>query len=230
MDYVRWEPLYFKILKDFDFSNECDEKAAVLLDRLMDACSNPIDSLENTIKNSNVVIFGAGPSLKKAISHHKIFLENKIIITADGATSALLESDLLPDIIVTDLDGKVSDQIVANSKGSLVVIHAHGNNIDKLKKYVQKFKGTVIGTTQTNPQPFKNLYNFGGFTDGDRAIFLADHFSANTIYLAGFDFNGEIGKYSFGRNKDKKIKLKKLEWCNYLINNIQKNNSNVHFL
>jgi len=32
----------------------------------------------------------------------------------------------------------------------------------------------------------------GGLTDGDRAVFLADHFGASRIVLAGFDFGDEV--------------------------------------
>ena len=134
-------------------------------------------------------------------------------IAANGATSALLKNNVLPEIIVTDLDGKVSDQLLANSRGSITIIHAHGDNIDNIKKFVLEFKGYIVGTTQIDPKPYENIHNFGGFTDGDRAVYLADYFHAKKIYLLGFDFGGEVGKYSFSANKDKK--LKKLKWCKY---------------
>jgi uncharacterized Rossmann fold enzyme len=148
---------------------------------------------------------------------------NKLLVTADGATSALLKYKLIPHIIVTDLDGDVLDQIKANLHGSIVIIHAHGDNIDKITKYISEFKGRIIGTTQTKPGVFENLHNFGGLTDGDRAVFLANHFSAEKITLIGFDFNNEIGKYSFAENKDIKLKKKKLKWCKRLIDSLDDN-------
>jgi len=45
----------------------------------------------------------------------------------------------------------------------------------------------------------------------------------------GFDFNGKIGEYSFAENKNKKLKLKKLKWCKYLIDVLNKQNS-IHYL
>ncbi len=123
----------------------------------------------------------------------------------------------------------MSDQLKANSEGSIAIIHAHGDNINKIKKYVPKLEGKILGTTQINPEPYKFLHNFGGFTDGDRAVYLADHFHAKKIYLMGFDFNGKIGEYSFAENKDKKLKLKKLKWCEYLIDVLNKQNS-IHYL
>ena len=92
-----------------------------------------------------------------------------------------------------------------------------------------KIKGKIIGTTQTDPSKFKNLHNFGGFTDGDRAVFIANHFKAKKINLIGFDLNGKIGKYSFSENKNKELKLKKLKWCKYLIEVLMEKNDNIKY-
>ena len=56
------------------------------------------------------------------------------------------------------------------------------------------FFNNVLGTTQA--QPIGNLYNFGGFTDGDRAIFLTVALGASEIILAGMDFGTKVTKYS----------------------------------
>ncbi len=82
---------------------------------------------------------------------------------------------------------------MANDLGSLFVLHAHGNNFDQILKYTNKFN-KILGTTQS--KPFSNLYNFGGFTDGDRAVFLAIALNAEKIILAGMDFGKIITKYS----------------------------------
>jgi len=153
-----------------------------------------------------------------------------ITITADGVTTAFVEKDIIPDVVVTDLDGKISDQIAANKKGSIAIIHAHGDNIDKIIKYVPKFKGNIIGTTQTDPSIFDNIHNFGGFTDGDRCVFLSDHFKAKKIYLSSFDYENKIGKYSFSKNKNKIKKLKKLKWCRCLIEELRKENPNIEYI
>ncbi|KYK28326.1 hypothetical protein AYK20_07430 [Thermoplasmatales archaeon SG8-52-1] len=231
MFYKDWKPIYNKIAKDLNISKNADEKAANILKNILrNNRQNSNDKLNSIIKGKEVVIFGAGPSLESSLISNKNNLSNKIKISADGATSALTQNDILPDIIVTDLDGKISDQINANSKGSITVIHAHGDNIDKIIEYVPKFKGEVIGTTQINPGPYENINNFGGFTDGDRAIFLADNFKAKMIYLIGFDFDGKIGRYSFSENKDRNLKLTKLKWCKYLIDLLKKGNPNIQEL
>jgi uncharacterized Rossmann fold enzyme len=87
-----------------------------------------------------------------------------------------------------------------------MVVHAHGDNVDALSEEVPRLK-RVVGTTQS--KPLDNVYNFGGFTDGDRCVFLAQEFGARSITLIGFDF------------KDTNVtplKKKKLVWAEKLIN------------
>ncbi len=108
-----------------------------------------------------------------------------IKIAAGSACSLLIEKGIWPDIVVTDLDGDVRDQVEANEKGAIVVIHAHGDNMNALKEWVPRFRGQVFGTTQVEPRG--NIHNFGGFTDGDRAVFLAAHFGVDRVLLQGFD-------------------------------------------
>ncbi|MBN2602699.1 MAG: DUF115 domain-containing protein [Candidatus Thermoplasmatota archaeon] len=221
MDYQSWKSFYEKILADLKIDSKMDEKAAFILDEFFDKKKrnekNTYQKLRLQIEKKEIFVFGSGNSLENSLKNVKVDLKNKTKIAADGATSALLKYKILPEIIVTDLDGYVQDQIKANRLGSIVVIHAHGDNIDKISKYFSKFKGEVIGTTQVDPSAYKSLLNFGGFTDGDRAVFLADHFNAKNISLIGFDFDGKIGKYSFASKKDKAMKLKKLRWCKNLL-------------
>ena len=89
---------------------------------------------------------------------------------------------------------------------SIFVVHAHGDNIQKLE-FVKNFKN-CIGTTQSTP--FDKIQNFGGFTDGDRGVFLANHFQAKKIILFGMDFGERIGKFSETKKRQKN-KIKKIE-------------------
>ena len=231
MFYKDWEPIYEEIAKDFNYNLEKEQKSVEVLDNYLEKkVIFSLDKLDEIIKDGEVIIFGAGPSLEKSLNLHKDLIKDSIKISADGATSALLKSDFLPEIIVTDLDGNVDDQINANSNGSVTIIHAHGDNISEINKFVPKFKNKIIGSTQINPQSFENVYNFGGFTDGDRAVFLASHFKAKKIQLIGFDFNEEIGKYAYSEKKDKNIKIKKLKWCKKLIELLIKDNQNIYYL
>jgi len=219
MDYQTWKPFYEKILVDLEIDSKKDKQAADILDKFLEKQhgKNVYQNLRLQIENKDIFVFGAGPSLENSLEKYNAKFEKKVKIAADGATSALLKHEIVPEIIVSDLDGYLPDLIEANGLGSIAVIHAHGDNIDKLSTYFSKFKGEVIGTTQTDPSFFNSLFNFGGFTDGDRAVFLADHFNAKTISLIGFDFDNKIGKYSFASKKDKKRKLKKLRWCKKLL-------------
>ena len=231
MFYKDWKLIYRKIAKDLNFPEEKETQAAGFLNKLLQKKKLiSFKKLEDLITGKEVYVFGAGPSLESLLIAHKEDIIDKLKIAADGATSALLKNDVLPEIIVTDLDGKISDLLEANLKGSITVIHAHGSNIDNVKKYVSEFKGDILGTIQIDPEPYENIHNFGGFTDGDRAVFLADYFKAKKIYLIGFDFNGEIGKYSYSENKDKNLKLKKLKWCKNMIELLQKNKENIFYL
>jgi len=230
MFYNEWKPIYNKIAKDFNYSLKKEKKSAEVLNKLLinnDLAS--IEKLSNLITDRHVIIFGAGPSIEESLKNQKQFFIDKTKIVADGVTTALLKYNIQPDVIVTDLDGKISDQILSNKRGSLIIVHAHGDNMEKIVKYVPKFTRNIVGSIQINPASYEKLFNFGGFTDGDRAVFIADNFNAKTITLFGFDFNSKIGKYSFIKNKDRSQKLKKLKWCKYLIEYLKKINHNIYF-
>jgi len=197
---------YSKIAEMLGLNREKDMEAANVLDGLIE--ESDLSQLNKLIKNKNVIVFGCGPSLKKDILNIKAkkIHQKCTLIAADGSIKALLEEDIIPQINVTDLDGDVESIISANESGTITLVHAHSDNIDLMIEIVPKLK-KVIGTTQV--KPLGKLHNFGGFTDGDRCVFLADHFKAGLIILAGMDFGASIGKYS-GKYK-KEFKLKKLE-------------------
>ena len=140
-------------------------------------------------------------------------------IVADTAVMPLIENGIKPDIVVTDLDGDEDSLIKVGKTDSIFVVHAHGDNIPKLH-LVENFKN-CIGTTQTNP--FKNIQNFGGFTDGDRSVFLASHFDARKIILFGMDFGKKIGKYSQTKASEREMKLKKLNKAKLLLEWLSEN-------
>lgn len=209
MDFEVWEPHYLQILSDFNFSREEDMHSAVILSELI-VNKNLITELdlESLLCQKDVIVVGGAKNLEDDLNQN---ISEKLIIAADGTTSTLLKKYLIPDIIVTDLDGNIEDQIFANSKGAIVAIHAHGDNISQIKSWAPKFEGKVIGTSQCKPPV--NLFNFGGFTDGDRSVFLAHHFGAASVRLMGFDFE-KVGEKP---NCDEKTKLEKLQWAKKLI-------------
>ena len=188
MEFGQWSIYYKEILEDFGFSREDDENTARVLDEILsqESCLTLEDLSKIVGFSDKHIVFGAGPSLKKHIQMIKkeFDLKNYVLIAADGATSALIEEKIAPDIVVTDLDGNMDDILIANIKGANVVVHAHGDNLKQIVQFTPFFTN-VLGTTQS--QPAGNLYNFGGFTDGDRSIFLSVALGACEIHLAGMD-------------------------------------------
>jgi len=186
MRFVDWEPIYLDILNDFGFSRKNDEEAARLLSWLLkDRRSDKIlEEAFDLVRWRFVTVCGNAPSLAKEIE--SCLKEGSILIAANGATEVLLKEGMLPSIIVTDLDGPFPAIKESNRRGSIVVVHAHGDNIEKLGNCVPQLV-RVIGSTQS--RPLLNVYNFGGFTDGDRCVFLARHLGATAIDLIGFDFD-----------------------------------------
>ena len=200
-----WEKRYFSILKELNYTEKKDKESAAILDSILKK-TDTIEKIRELIQGKTVFVIGSGPSLSIAIPKLKK-LKKSIKIAADSSLKPLIDNGIIPDIIVTDLDGN-EDAIKKISKTkSIFVIHAHGDNIEKLQM-VKKMKN-CIGTTQTNP--FNKIQNFGGFTDGDRGVFLANHFDAKKIILFGMDFGNQIGKFSNTKRSDREIKLKKLE-------------------
>ena len=199
-----WEPKYREILKEFGYSRKKDSQSCKLLDSLL-SNKTRITEIKGLIENKPVFVVGAGPSLPSCIpilkKHKKI---TKIV--ADGATRAIIENGLTADIIVTDLDGDIKSLKKAGRTNTIMVVHAHGDNSEKIH-FVKNFKN-CIGTTQTKPTG--RIHNFGGFTDGDRCVFLANHFKAKKIILLGMDFGTRIGKYSKITIVNRTIKIAKL--------------------
>ncbi len=204
MTIVGWNSKYLEILNEFGYSKEQDLDSAWLLNSILKN-SVSLNKLKKIISSKSVFVIGAGPSLSSCLHILKKF-HNETKIVADGAVQALLENKIKPDIVVTDLDGDEKSLRKVGKTDTILVTHAHGDNIAMLH-LVENFKN-CLGTTQTNP--IGKLYNFGGFTDGDRCVFLANHFGAKNIILFGMDFGMTIGKYSKTKSSERKTKIKKL--------------------
>src|SRR3989304_5832837 len=179
MTVLGWGKRYSEILKEFGYSKKSDLKSAKLLNSLLKN-KFPLNKLRSKVFEQNVFVIGAGPSLLSSIPVLKRFsFITKIV--ADGAAKALIENNIMPDILVTDLDG--------------------------------------------DEKSFGKIHNFGGFTDGDRCVFLAKHFKAKKIILFGMDFGNKIGKYSKTKIANKKTKIKKLRQGKKLLEWIASKNS-----
>lgn len=207
MRFIDWFPYYQDIRQQFGYSTEKDQNAANILSNMLKKKSLDLKVLQRKIVRRHVMVIGAGDSL---IQNIKFVKKNRkfVKIVADGATKALIENHIKPDIVVTDLDGDISFLRKAERVGAIIVVHSHGDNIEELKKIVPTLR-RVIGTTQV--MPVENVYNFGGFTDGDRCVFLADEFGAEEIVLVGMEFGDRIGVHSKRSVDNIQLKIDKMK-------------------
>lgn len=206
-----WNSKYEQIAREFSYSKKNDYNSAILLDSFIKKRFS-LTKLKKIICGKTVFVIGAGPSLQLSIKALKKY-KNAVTICADGAVTLLIQNGIRPRIVVTDLDGNLELLKKIKKTNTVFVVHAHGDNVDRLD-FVQNFKN-CIGTTQT--KEIGKICNFGGFTDGDRCVFLASHFGAKKIVLFGMDFGTRIGKYSKTSNADKKTKRKKLKYGKALL-------------
>ncbi len=128
-------------------------------------------------------------------------------IVADSGISRYLRVLGIPDIIVTDLDGPVDDLLFCQKKGTYLFVHIHGDNSKRVKEAIPSLGENTVFTCQTRET--HNFFDFGGFTDGDRAAFLGNYYGAESITLYGFKFDNPVPKL----NGNQALKLKKLGWA-----------------
>ena len=211
MTILGWESKYRGILKEFGYSRKKDSQSCKLLNSLLTGRIGTAN-IKYLIENKPVFVIGAGPSLLSCIPILKKYKKITKIV-ADGANQALIENGLRPDIVVTDIDSDLNALKKTGRTNTIMIVHAHGDNSDKLD-FVKNFKN-CIGTTQT--KPIGRVHNFGGFTDGDRCVFLANHFKAKKIILMGMDFGTRIGKYSKSTVINRNIKIAKLRRAKKLL-------------
>ena len=189
-----WYKFYDQILKDFGFSREEDERAAKIMHKLGKNKLLDQSVLENKIKGKSVAIVGG------AIENFEF---NEDLVISSGKAVVKIIDKVTPQIHVTDMEEEDGLLINLEKNGCILVLHAHGDNINRIKSVVPKL-GNFVGTTQS--KPFNKIYNFTGFTDGDRAAIIAKKFKASRIELYGFDFEKAEG-----------IKRKKLKWAKKIL-------------
>jgi len=204
VDFEKWEPIYEEILDDFGFDRTRDERSARSLEaQLSRDGSVGLEHFEGLIGGRDVLVCGKAPSLESELADIDASLY--VVVVADGATSTLLRLGIVPSVVVSDLDGDIVDLAEANRRGASMVIHANGDNIDLIRRAAPSFE-RVLGTTQAAPLP--HLHNFGGFTDGDRAVFFVLNFCPASVTLVGFDFD-DVNVTP--------VKAKKLKWARRLV-------------
>lgn len=213
MEFIEWFPYYQEIREQFGYSTEKDQEAARVLSYLTRRKAIDLKVLRKKINGKKIMVIGAGVNLEDSIPYVKRN-RNFTKIVANGAVQAILEHSIKPDVVVTDLDGNQLFLKKADKLGAVMVVHAHGDNIPLITKLVPKFRH-IIGSTQV--MPMNNVYNFGGFTDGDRSVFLAEELGASKIILVGMDLGNRIGKYSKTMVQDSELKKAKMKVAKKLL-------------
>ena len=217
MEYLEWAPQYERIRAEFGFPFAREVAAADRLEALLPdpARVDPLGRLRARVEGRDALVLGLAPdSGPPPLWRLSAASPAPVLIAADGATATCLAAGLVPSIVVTDLDGPMPSLIAANRRGSLVVVHAHGDNLAQLEEWVPQFPGELVGSWAGPPRP--GLIDVGGFTDGDRAAYLAEHVGARRVLLWGFDFDrvDEAGPAEARR------KLAKLRWARALLENL----------
>jgi uncharacterized Rossmann fold enzyme len=182
MNYAAWSPVYERILGDFGFDPEADERARNRLAANVD----PFDERRlDRIDGATVAVVGAGPSLADEVG---VAAGAEVVIAASAAAETLAQAGVGVDLMVTDLDKTPDTARRLTHEGVPVAVHAHGDNRDAIEEWVPRLADEhVLPTTQAEPRG--PVVNHGGFTDGDRAAFFADAFGADSLRFPGWDFD-----------------------------------------
>lgn len=183
MRYNEWNPVYGTILADFGYDRTGDEQARDRLVALVDGHGAlAVDGID---LSGTVAVCGAAPTLSSELDRVR---RADRVVAASSAASVCLEAGIGVDCMVTDLDKTPETARTLTEHSVPVAVHAHGDNVEAIEKHVPTFGiESVLPTTQAAPsQP---VVNPGGFTDGDRAAFLADCCGADRLIFAGWDFD-----------------------------------------
>lgn len=197
MNFDTWEPVYEAILADMGYERSADEAARDELAALL-ADSTTIDPGSHSFAGETVAIAAPGPGLSPTSAGLRSATR---VVAAGVAADRLRDQGVSVDWVVTDLDGHPDRVGEFTRNGVPVVVHAHGDNRDRLAEYVPTYDPeAVLPTTQAAPAG--SVSNFGGFTDGDRAAFLADSLGADRLVFPGW----ELTDRSVGVAKRRKLR------------------------
>ncbi len=214
MEFAEWAPFYARIQREFGFSMDRERAAADRLDALLPpgARRPPLPRIAPRLSGRDVVVVGLAPGAgAPPVWRLPPSRPTPAIVAADGAAARCLVGGLVPDVITTDLDGPVASEIAACAKGSLLVVHAHGDNREAIEEWVPQVEGELAGSWAGPPT--ERLLNVGVFTDGDRGAYLAAHVGARRVLLWGFEF----ASVDASRETDPVRKISKLRWAERLL-------------
>ena len=205
-----WWEFQDQISTQFNFSRTREEVATRMLSHFNFSNS----AITDYFRGRDFVLIGAAINQSSSIP-------NSSLIVADGALRACLQRNIIPELIISDLDGYIPDIIWATQNGSKIIIHAHGDNISRVHQYSAKLNPICM----TSTYPSDSTFCWGGFTDGDRATMMSLSLGCASIKLLGFDFN-KVGSFS-GEYSPRK--MEKLVWAQRIIDECKRRSNRVSY-
>ncbi|MFT4884341.1 MAG: putative Rossmann fold enzyme [Natronomonas sp.] len=202
MRYEEWQPAYEAILSDLGFDSAADERARDVLAELLDG-ERPL-SVGDIDLSGTVAVCGGAPSL---VGDLDIARRADSVVAASIAVDILRDAGIAVDCMVTDLDKNPETARELTESGTPVAAHAHGDNIDAVREWIPEFDASAVLPT-TQAEPVGPVVNLGGFTDGDRAAFLADACGAERLVFPGWELDDP---------KVDRMKARKLLWAERLL-------------
>ncbi|MFP3044350.1 MAG: hypothetical protein RXR03_01965 [Thermocladium sp.] len=166
LEYELTRAMYTRI-PGLDFQG--DEAAAKIAPRY---CNASINELRELDWSETTIVMPAIMS--------KPIVRGLLVAVEGRSLSILKKMGLDPQVVVTDFDYE-PDELIGYS--GLVLGHAHGDNGVAFTKYAPLME-RIIPTIQSWPQGCSILPP--GFTDGDRAVYLAAYLGAEVIHVYGF--------------------------------------------
>jgi uncharacterized Rossmann fold enzyme len=202
MHYNEWEPAYEAIRSGFGFDREADRAARDLLAELTTPFDE--DQLRHLLADNHVAIAGGATGVAADLAAIE---DVDTVVAASVSAGVLRAAGASVDLMVTDLDKTPAVVRTLANGGTPVAVHAHGDNVTLVREQVPRLpKAAVVPTTQVAPAG--PVRNYGGFTDGDRGAFIADHFNADRLSFPGWDLDDpSVGP----------VKRQKLEWAARLL-------------
>jgi hypothetical protein len=176
----RRDRLYHRICAEMGYPRRGDRLARDYLARRIGEAAVLPD-----LRAAAVTVCGAGPSLSDEL--HQLD-QADAVVTASTATDIVAAAGYPIDLMVTDLDKNPETAVRLTTEGVPVAVHAHGDNLELLRRWLPRCdQRWVIPTTQAGA--IAAVMNPGGFTDGDRAAFLADRAGAAALSFIGWDLD-----------------------------------------
>ena len=205
MNFESWEPVYEAILADFGYPRDGDERARDAIAEY----ATPFDLDRLDAAGDTVAVVGAAPSLSEEVGR---VAHVDRVFAASTAADVVREAGFGIDLLVTDLDKNPETAERLTEGGTPVAAHAHGDNVPLVEEWVPRLDPAhTLATTQASP--VGAVYNFGGFTDGDRAAFLADELGAAELRFVGWEFDDP----GVGAEK-----ARKLRWAERLLHLLER--------